>query len=287
MSIDLHSHSTASDGSFPPADVAIAHSASGIKLAALTDHDTLGGVPEFSKACKEEKVIGIGGSEFSTVFDGYEVHLLGYNLDLDNPVCSDFFIKHHEYLRLRLEETLKKLDQLGYPADIDEVYRESMGNPPMPPHILKVLFSHGKINDIKHAVDFFWEYLSNKGKAFVPHETTLEAPVKMMKETGAVSIIAHPLRLNEPVKNTNEILDAGADGFELYYPGQDGDLFDELKLVADSRGCLVSGGSDYHGAFANVMTGEVKILPEYISDFLDAIHVDYGSLTNTVMEDGS
>jgi len=270
MSVDLHSHSTISDGSYTPTELARAFAAYGIKIAALTDHDTVGGVAEFLEACGPLNIQGITGIEFSTVYKGQEVHLLGYGLDLNNPKCAGFLAGHADYLRERCEDTLGKLKRYGFDIPIEEVYEFSSGNPPMPPHILRVLSKQGLIDDLAEAVNFFHEYLAFGGKAWVGHETLLEAPLKMLIDTGAVAIVAHPSRLRESGW-LEEILDLGAHGFELYYPDHVGAVFDELQGVALKRGCLVTGGCDYHGAFAHRKICEVPVPLEVGVKLLEAV----------------
>lgn len=280
MRIDLHSHSSASDGSFTPREVARTFAAAGIDIAALTDHDTLGGLSDFLAECESAGITGLGGIEFSTVYRDVEVHLLGYRLPVNDPRFKKFMESHYAYLRARCAETLKKLSGFGYEIDIDELYITSKGNPPMSPHILRHLFAKGKISDLKQAVDFFWVFLSNTGKAWVPHETPVESPVRMLREVGAISIVAHPVRLPDTGR-LEEILDMGADGFELFYPEQDGDLFEELSSTAGRRGCMVTGGSDYHGAFHKVQVGEASFDPEQVDKFLEAAGIDFKSLSKS------
>ncbi len=258
MSVDLHSHSTASDGSFSPSDLARAFAAAGIRIVGLTDHDTMGGVPEFLAACDEIGIVGIGGIEFSTLFRGAEVHLLGYGLPLDDPCCSDFLERHSDYLRGRFEEILRKLASFGYELESEHVYRISGGNPPMPTHLLMALGEKGMLSNVGEAVNFFWEYLATDEKAWVPHETPVEAPLRMLNEVGAIALVAHPVRY-PGIELMLEILDMGADGFELYYPEQTGSVFQELQAIASKRGCLVSGGCDFHGAFSERRIGEIEV----------------------------
>ncbi|MFH1676753.1 MAG: PHP domain-containing protein [bacterium] len=274
MTVDLHSHSTASDGSVSPSDLARAFAAARIRIAALSDHDTVGGVPEFLASCEEVGIIGIGAVEFSTIYRGIEVHLLGYGLPLNDERFIRFMEKHADYLHGRLDETLRKLRSFGFEVSSEEVYAKGGGNPPMPPHIIRALADRGYITDLSKAVNFFLEYLSNTGKAWVPHETMLEAPLNMLNEVGAIPIVAHPLRFPS-LDWLNNMLDMGARGFELYYPDQNGKLFDDLVAIREKRGCLVTGGCDFHGAFAERRIAEVSIPIEIGIELLKAIGQDY------------
>jgi hypothetical protein len=270
MPVDLHSHSTASDGSLSPSELARAFAASGIRVAGLTDHDTMGGVREFVSACGEKGIVGIGGIEFSTVIDGLEVHLLGYGLPTDDPRCASFLARHAQYMKHRFEETAKKLASFGFVIDIEDVYRISDGNPAMPPHVLRSLVETGVLSGLGDAVAFFWEYLATNAKAWVPHETPFEAPLEMMNEVGALAIVSHPLRL-PGLSFLEKLLDMGADGVELYYPDQTGAYFRDLNALALRRGCVVTGGCDYHGAFAERRIGEIEIPIEVAERLFEAL----------------
>jgi len=273
MSVDLHSHSTASDGSYTPSQLARAFKAASVKIAALTDHDTVGGLNEFLSTCGEIGVAGIGGIEFSTVFRGIEVHLLGYGLLLENPKCSGFLERHRDYLIGRCRETIAKLAKFELYITIEQVLENSGGNPPMPPHILKALADGGYLNDLGSAIAIFHEYLAFGAKAWVDHETRFESPLEMLIETGAKAIVAHPFRFPN-LSWLEDMLDLGAHGFELYYPDHNGEFFEKLKSIADKRGCLVTGGCDYHGAFAHRTMREVNIPLKVGIDFLKALKMD-------------
>jgi hypothetical protein len=259
MAIDLHSHSRASDGSSSPEELADLFAASGVRIAALTDHDTTGGGPEFLSACAELGIKGIVGIEISTVLaDKSEVHVLCYGFPRDDERWNEFLSRHWEYLRGRSEETLSRLAQHGYRVDIEDVYRISRGNPAMPPHILWALAEHGVIRSLKEAVNFFLEYLATGAKAWVPHETRAEPVIRTINEVGGIPIIAHPNRY-PGIEHLEELLDAGARGFELYYPEQNGQVFERLTGIAKQRGCLVTGGCDFHGAFSERRIREVEV----------------------------
>jgi predicted metal-dependent phosphoesterase TrpH len=258
MSVDLHTHSTASDGSVRPGDLPRELAAHDIKIGALTDHDTIGGLDEFFAACDKEGIVAISGIEYSTVHRGTEVHLLGYGLPRDNPKFQSFMKGHAEYLHKRAEMTLAKLREYGLDASIDDVYKASNGNPPMPPHVLMALAMKGYIHNLGEAVKLFNEYLIFGGKAWVDHTTQLEGPLNMLVDVRAIAIVGHPTRLPD-LAFLGEILDMGAHGFELYYPDHTGKVFDELEAFAKKRDCMVTGGSDYHGAFAERIIGVPEV----------------------------
>jgi len=270
MSVDLHTHSTASDGSCTPAEVARECVGAGIKIASLTDHDTAGGQKEFLETCRRLGLAAVTGIEFSTVHKGREVHLLGYGLPLDDPRFSGFLREHAAHLKGRLTEILRKLASCGFDLSIDEIYEVSGGNPPMPPHLLRVLGSHGYVPDLAAAVDFFQEYLAFNARAWVDHETSLEKPLEMLIDVGAIAVVSHPFRL-PGLDWLEEILDMGAHGLELYYPGQTGSVFLDLESIALRRGCIVTGGCDFHGIFAERRVREVEIPLEVGVNLMKAV----------------
>jgi hypothetical protein len=267
MAVDLHSHSQASDGSSSPEELARLFAASGVNVAALTDHDTMGGGGEFISVCGELGIKGIVGIEISSILkDGPETHVLGYGLPEDDPRWTGYLAKHWDYLRGRCEATLGLLARYGYRVDIEDVYRISRGNPAMPPHILWALAERGFIHDLSEAVNFFMEFLANGAKAWVPHETLAESAIRTINEVGGISIIAHPSRY-PGIDRLEELLDAGARGFELYYPEQNGPVFERLADIARKRGCPVTGGCDFHGAFSERRIREVEV-PYHVAERL-------------------
>ena len=278
MPVDLHSHSTVSDGSYAPRVLARLFAVHDVTVAALTDHDTIGGHSEFLTACDKAGIVGIGGIEFSTVLsDGVEAHILGYGLPDNDPRWTAFLKRHAEYLRGRCERTLKLLEKFGYKINIDDVYRISRGNPPMPPHILKALAEMGIISSFADAVNFFIEYLGTDAKAWVPHETLSETPIAILREVGAIPIVSHPNRY-PGIDRLEELLAMGARGFELYYPNQTGQVFEKLKAIAEKHNCLVTGGCDFHGAFAERKIREVEVPMEAAEKLFEAMGKDLRSI---------
>ena len=204
------------------------------------------------------------------------MHLLGYGLPLDDPRCSGFLVKHREYLVERCERTLARLSEHDLNVSLDQVLNNSNGNPPMPPHVLKALADNGYFNDIGTAVAIFNEYLSFGGKAWVDHETSLAAPLEMLIDVGAKAIVAHPFRF--PSHSwLEDILDMGAHGFELYYPDHNGTFFDELSAIWKKRDCLITGGCDFHGAFAHRIIQEVDIPMSVGINFMKALGMEIPS----------
>ncbi|MCX6645218.1 MAG: PHP domain-containing protein [bacterium] len=270
MSVDLHTHSTTSDGSHTPHELALALNLNEIKIAALTDHDTMGGCDEFLRTASEVGLTAIVGIEFSTIFHDKEVHLLGYGLPRDDSRVIKFMSEHHSYLRERASETLRKLRENGFNISLEKVYEISNGNPPMPSHIIREIYNCGYISSLVEAAGIFNEYLKFGAKAWVDHETQLLKPLNMMLEVGAVPIVAHPYRFPS-LSWLEEILDLGARGFELYYPEQTGLVFEELSEFARLRGCLVTGGCDYHGAFAERKIREIEVPLEVGIKLLEVI----------------
>jgi 3',5'-nucleoside bisphosphate phosphatase len=259
MPVDLHCHSNISDGSFSPSELVRLFAANNVTVVALTDHDTVGGREEFLGACSLKKITGIVGAEFSTVLsDGTETHILGYGIPPANPKWISFIERHQEYLRNRLTETLKKLSSYGFNVSIDECYCISRGNPPMPPHIMTALAYQGRIHNLNEAVDFFIEYMATNAKAWVPHETQSASVLASLRDIGIVPIISHPARY-PGIDRIEELIEMGAMGFELYYPEQTGEPFDRLVSIAKKHACLVTGGCDFHGAFAERRVREVEV----------------------------
>jgi len=258
MLVDLHSHSTASDGSVPPSELPGLFFNSGVAIAGLTDHDTDGGLDDFLAACDRVGIIGVPGIEFTTRHRNREVHLLGYGLNRESTPFRTFIKRHHARLRERCSKTCARLAEYGFSVSIDHIYELSNGNPPMPPYVLKALADEGYLSTYDEAINFFREYLTYNAKAWVDYETPVEEPMKMILESGGLAIVAHPVRL-AGIDQLEELLDMGAHGFELHYPDHDANLMNVLEGIALKRGCVVTGGCDYHGKYIDRRIAQVEI----------------------------
>jgi predicted metal-dependent phosphoesterase TrpH len=260
--IDLHCHTTVSDGGDSPSELVGKAAAAGLDAIAVTDHDNDAGCSEAVDAGLKQGVEVVRGVEISCDVEdlperGYSprarptMHLLGYFIpESDNPLSRALAdLQYHRANRNRL--MVERLNDLGVPVTFEEVENEA-GGPGSQigrPHFAAVLVRHGAVSDYQQAFD---DYLAKGAKAYLGRK--LYKPVdaiELMLSAGAVPVFAHPFTLNleaiELERFTEELVEAGVKGIEGYHGDWTEDDQKPLRDVAVRRGLIVSGGSDYHG----------------------------------------
>jgi len=247
--IDLHTHSTASDGSLSPAELVALAAQKGLAAVALTDHDSLEGLPEARLAGERHGVDVIAGVELSVADGERSIHILGLFLpDAPGPLAEAL-----AYLRLRRHDRnrliLDKLREQGIPleyAAVTALAKGAVGRP----HIAQAMLAAGAVTSFKEA---FNRYLGAYGRAYVPKfKYPLAEAVDMLHAEGALAILAHPyiLGLAGPVlaQTLERYRDTGLDGIEALYTEHSQAQTLEYLALARRFGLVVSGGSDFHGA---------------------------------------
>lgn len=246
--IDLHTHSTCSDGTFTPAEVVKEAAKAGLSAIALTDHDTIDGLEEAIEAGKKYGVEVITGIEFSVAADT-EMHLLGLDFFLDCPEIRNILDEMIIQRDKRNIEVIKLLENIGIHITIDDILAEATSKVTGRSQIAKAMLKKGYANTIKEAFD---KYLSFDKPAFVPRSTlSPEDAIRIIKKCGGKSFLAH---LNQTGKTDEELYtilshlkDCGLDGIEGYYTEYTETMNTRYRKMADDLGLLLSGGSDFHG----------------------------------------
>ncbi|SMF26508.1 PHP domain-containing protein [Desulfovibrio gilichinskyi] len=246
--IDLHTHSTASDGTLSPVELVIAAKKAGLTAIALTDHDTLAGLPEAIKAGKEYGVEVIPGCELSVKSDVGVLHIVGLWVDPYSKLLLDTFKSIRKKRGMRNIEVVEKLQKLGLDITLEEVQERAAGTVGRP-HIARVLLDKKYVKSFDEA---FLHYLGKKGKAYVPKQSLApEEALNLLHSTGATSILAHPalLSTNEDIldEKVKELKALGLDGIEVYYSSHTPDMTGICKKLTHKYDLLASGGSDFHG----------------------------------------
>ena len=247
--IDLHTHSTASDGVFSPADL-IRHAADkGISVLALTDHDTTGGMEEARDEAEHKKIIFVGGIEITVQWPTGEFHLLGLGLTHTSPELTrliDFLAKAR---RERNEKMAQKLRDEGLDISFEEV-RERFGTENIGrPHFAAVLEEKGIVKTRQSAFDRFFA----KGRpCYVDRVSAdLEEAVHAIQTSGGIPVQAHPLSIyvswGKMEETMTGIRDRGVRGLEAYHPGARSSEAERLEALAHKLGMFATAGSDYHG----------------------------------------
>ena len=247
--IDLHMHSTASDGTLTPTELVEEAKKVGLKVMALTDHDTVDGVLEAKKRAVELGIEFICGIEFSTEYNGGEVHILGYFLDETNPLLIELLSKLKNERVERTKKILKKLEKYKCFLTMEDLQKEVKGDLISRSHIANAMMAKGFVYSKAEA---FKIYLRTGGLASEPKKelNALEA-VKFIKSIGGLASLAHP-KLTGLGDGTLEKLviilkEQGLDALEVYYPEQNFRETENYKKLCDKHGLLCTGGSDFHG----------------------------------------
>ena len=270
---DFHNHSTASDGRLTPAQMVDLAAANGVRVFALTDHDSTEGIAEARREAKKyPDLVLVPGVELSTDIEGDEVHILGYfDFDLiQNPDLQDALSRFRAGRFERGRLMVEKLTQLGKPISLERVLEiageASVGRP----HVARALLEAGHVSSIPEAFDL---YIGRNGPAYVEREKmTPGEAVETLQRFGAPAVLAHPSYIKNLGPVLTELKAAGLAGMEVYYRDYAPDLVERLARVAKENGLLPLGGSDYH-ALDNPgerEPGDIPLPSEVAKRFLEA-----------------
>ncbi|MDX2389867.1 PHP domain-containing protein [Streptomyces sp. DK15] len=264
MRIDLHAHSTASDGTDTPAELVRNAAAAGLDVVALTDHDTVGGYAEATAALPDGLTL-VTGAELSCRLDGVGLHMLAYLFD---PLEPELF-RERELVRddrtPRAQAMIGKLRELGVDITWEQVARIAGDGSVGRPHIATALVELGVVPTVSDA--FTEQWLANGGRAYAEkHEFDPFDAIRLVKAAGGVTVLAHP----GAVKRGNCVSEAelaamaaaGLDGIEVDHMDHDPDTRARLRALAADLGLLTTGSSDYHGSRKTCRLGEYTTDPE-------------------------
>lgn len=277
---DLHTHTTASDGTGTPAgNVRLAHAA-GLAAIAITDHDTTAGIREAVEEGAKLRIAVIPGVEISTIAEGRDIHMLGYFIDWQDERLLERLRSLRDVRGTRNEMIVAKLCELGMTVTMNEVIREAgkAGKPDASvgrPHIAQVLLNKGYVSSMAEAFD---KYLGSEGAAYInPPRITPYDAVTWIHEAGGAAVVAHP-GLYDRDELVESIVRFGADGIEAYH--SDHKPADEARYaaMAERLGVIATGGSDYHGERNGIVFhGPIggRTAPAGTVDKLDAARCKY------------
>jgi len=275
--VDLHIHTTASDGKFTPPEIVRKSVQAGLKYIGITDHDSIDGV---IPACREAETLTgitvIGGVEINTDIPAGELHILGYLVDPDNREL----VTTLEKLRIsridRARRMVEKLQKLGVSIEYDRVKKLAGVGSVGRPHIAEAMLEKGYITSFKEA---FIKYIGREGPAYVERDKiTPEEAVQLVLRSRGTPVLAHPLTCENPEKIIIGLKSAGLKGLEIYYGNYSPEQIRELRKLAKKYDLLATGGSDFHGLDAAVepSLGMVEV-PLECAELLVQFHMEaYG-----------
>jgi predicted metal-dependent phosphoesterase TrpH len=243
--IDLHSHTTASDGQHPPATLLEMAARAGVTALAVTDHDTVAAIGEARRAAEAHGIELVPGIELSAFLSGREIHVLGHFV---NPLDADlggFAEMLRKERRMRMDQMVAKMRGLGYPVTIDEVLALAQDAQLGRPHLARVLVEKRICTSVKEGFDRF---LGDGKPAWVDrYRLPAVEAITLIHDAGGTATLAHPgtSRVNEhEIKQLREV---GLDGLEVHHSDHVPSLREKLQRVARELGLVETAGSDFHG----------------------------------------
>jgi len=248
--IDLHTHSTFSDGSLTPDELAREAARCRLTAVALTDHDGTTGVPSFLESCLREGIRGIPGVEISVDFKSGTMHMLGYFLDHTSRELEEVLLRLRGGREDRNHKILERLNALGLALTWEEVATFAGEDVVGRPHFAQALMAREYVKNKDEAFD---RYLGKGKAAYVDrYRLTAEASVQMIRHARGTPVLAHPftlgLKQNALRDFVRELKGVGLEGIEAYYSEHDEDQVRMCLGMARDFDLAVSGGSDFHGA---------------------------------------
>lgn len=277
MSIDLHTHSNFSDGTMTPTELVVLARAKKISALALTDHDTMAGTEEAILAGTKMGVEIIPGIEVSVLYGQIEYHILGYWADPHNSVFAAALARLQGARAERNAKILEKLNALGIPVTAEELQLVSEQGQTGRPHIARILVQRGVVKTMSQA---FEQFLRKGTAAYVSRFAYSAAEaVALIHQAGGLAVLAHPAQ-NDPElirlpAVLADLVPAGLDGIELYYPTHSHKVKKKLRALAGEYDLILTGGSDYHGEVRPGTTlaggGNIFVPPELVEKMKDRL----------------
>ncbi|MDH7489575.1 MAG: PHP domain-containing protein [Anaerolineae bacterium] len=264
--VDLHLHTSCSDGEYLPEEVVRRAADRGLRTIAIADHDTVAGVPHAVECARMVSLRVIPAVEISCELAEGEVHLLGYFVDCgDDSSLAQMLGRFRASRAERAHAMLDKLARLGMPLTWGEVEAFAGGESVGRPHVAQALVARGYVQSVAEAFD---RYLSRNGPAYVPRfKLAPEQAIALIHDSGGVAVLAHPLDVLDTV---GWLTAEGLDGLEAYYSLYTPDVSAQIAAIAQRHGLIVTGGSDFHGPRVSpgIDIGSVDV-PEEVVQALD------------------
>ena len=248
--IDLHTHSTFSDGSLTPEELIQEAVRAGLSAIALTDHDTTAGVPRLMAAAASTSVRAIAGVEISADVKSGTMHMLGYMIDPENHTLIERLKWLREGREVRNAEILEKLNRLGFGLTWEEVAAFAGEDVVGRPHFAQALLARKLVKDKDEAFD---KYLGKNKPAYADRRRmSPENSIQLIRGAGGIPVLAHPFTLNLSAdalkKQVAELRDFGLGGIEVFYSEHTPPMTSQYLNLTKELGLVATGGSDFHGA---------------------------------------
>ncbi len=266
--VDLHTHTTASDGTYAPRDLVIEAASRGVRVLAITDHDSTEGLPEaFEEAERRRPLEIVPGIEINCDVEGAEIHILGYLMDWQAPWFQEFCREQRRERRERVHRMAERLGALGMPIDPEDVFALVREGSAGRPHVAQVMVARGYVKTVREAFD---RYLGAGKPGHVPRKKlTPEDAVRLIRKAGGVPVFAHP-----GLAGRDELIPglvaAGLMGIECYYTEHSAQQRATYLQICKERDLVATGGSDFHGPQVRAATLGSPTVPMAAVDALRA-----------------
>jgi len=246
-SIDLHLHTTASDGRCTPRELVERAARAGVSVMAATDHDTTAAVSEVRAAAREHGIQAVNGIEITAVDNHHDIHVLGYFVNPENEGLALFLLTQRASRVARVEAIGARLSALGVPIALEPVLLQATaenGRSIGRPQVARAMVDAGHVSSVQEAFD---RWLAHGRAGFVPREgASSEAVIRVIHGAGGIASLAHPgkLGLDQQLK---ALAHAGLDAVEVFHPDHDTALVEQYRALAQELHLLMTGGSDFNG----------------------------------------
>lgn len=247
--VDLHIHTTASDGTLSPSDIVSLAISKNLEAIAITDHDTVSGIQEAFDASAGKEIEIIPGIELSCMYGSTEIHILGLFVDVSSEVFLSSLNRQKASRNARNEEIIIRLNNDGILISREELLSKAADTSITRAHFARLLFEKGYASSMDQA---FKKYLTYGGKYCVRYDSILpEEAMELLTCNGAFPVLAHPMQYHMGYREIEKLIvflkKLGLAGLEVYHPSQHSGQSTKLKELALKHNLLPTGGSDFHG----------------------------------------
>lgn len=270
--VDLHVHTTASDGSLSPREVVRAAREAGVVTLAVTDHDTVAGLPEAIQAAKDDSLDLLTGLEISVDWPGTTMHILAYGFRPDDPALLRTLERFRDFRRDRNVRLLARLAELGMPLEWDAVAAHAGGETVSRMHVARAMVDAGYVASSEAA---FRRWLARGSPGYVERQrATPQEAIAIIRNAGGLAVLAHPRQMQRPFAEIRAIVEQlvgwGLEGMEVIHPDHSADDVRMFGLMAERQGLIVTGGTDFHGHLRHgvqlgVGHGRLRVPPECVA----------------------